>query len=506
MTSMGQLLLGEVLARSARRHPQQDALVWPGGSISYGAMNDRADALAHALLGIGVRKGDKVAFLMHNRAELLEACFAAFKMGAVAVPMNFRLTAREIEYILKDSDASVLILEEALLEIARPALAGLQGLKDVIVVGDLCGAGMRNYEDFLKSAATGELTAELVDDDVALIVYTSGTTGQPKGAVLTHTGLMVTALNYLISYQNRCGDKWICTTPIFHIAGMSYSMTHFYVGATILLERDFDPLRILELTHSARVTTLFLVPSMWIKVLQVPDFASYDTSSVRIITTAAAIMPVEIKKQLAAAFPAAGLYDCFGGTESGAVTVLSERDFARKNASVGLALPYLEIRLVDDDDRDVPRGQIGEAVYRGPNVMKEYYKNPEATLRAMRGGWFHSGDLLRQDEEGFYYVVDRKDDMIISGGENIYPAEVEEVLFSHPAILEAAVVAVPDPEWGQNVKAFVVLKADRSLSESEVIEYCKLHLASYKKPKSVEFLASLPKSAAGKILKRALRP
>lgn len=503
--SMSQLLLGEVLARSARRHPQQAALVWPGGSISYGALNDRAEALAHAMIGIGVRKGDKVAFLMHNRAELLEACFAAFKIGAVAVPINFRLTAREIEYILNDSDASVLILEEPLLEIARPVLSGLQYLKEVIVVGGSTGPGIRNYEDFVKGAATGELTGEFEDDDEALIVYTSGTTGQPKGAVLTHKGLMVTALNYLISYQNRCGDKWICTTPIFHIAGMSYAMTHFYVGATIFLERDFDPLRILELTHNSRVTTLFLVPSMWIKVLQVPNFASYDTSSVRIITTAAAIMPVEIKKQLATAFPAAGLYDCFGGTESGAVTVLSERDFARKNASVGLALPFVEVRLVDDDDHDVPRGQIGEAIYRGPNVMKEYYKNPEATRKAMRGGWFHSGDLLRQDEEGFYYVVDRKDDMIISGGENIYPAEVEEVLYSHPDILEAAVIAVPDPEWGQNVKAFVVLKPDRGLSESQVIDYCKLHLASYKKPKSVDFLASLPKSAAGKILRRALR-
>jgi acyl-CoA synthetase (AMP-forming)/AMP-acid ligase II len=226
----------------------------------------------------------------------------------------------------------------------------------------------------------------------------------------------------------------------------------------------------------------------------------------RILNTGAAIMPIEVKNQILETFPNAGIYDCFGQTEmNGGVTILDARDAIRKPGSVGLAVPNLEIRLVDDDGQDVLPGEIGEGIYRGPTVMKSYYKNPTATAEAMRGGWFHSGDLLRQDEDGYYYVVDRKKDMLISGGENIYPAEIEEVLYQHPDILEAAVIGVPDPKWGENVKAIVVPKKGRILTADQIIEHCVTHLASYKKPKSVNFVDALPRSVAGKVLKTILR-
>lgn len=502
---MSQLLLGEALARSARKYSGQSALSWSGGDMTYGVMNHRVNALAHSLLEMGVRKGDKVALLMRNRLELLEGCFAAFKIGALAVPINFRLGAKEIEYILNNSDSSVLIMEETMIERILPVRPNLPEIKEFVVLGDRVTDGMKSYSSLVKDQSSSEPSLDLEDDDEALILYTSGTTGRPKGAILTHKNLMMTALNYLFEYQNRAGDIWICITPLFHIAGISYAMTHFYVGATIHLEKEFDPVKTLQLIEDKNVTTLFFVPSMWIRILQVENFNDYNISSVRIVTTAAAIMPAKVKKQLKEAFAGAGFFDCFGGTEAGAVTILRSDDFVRKSASVGQSLPCVEIRLVDEGDRDVPIGEVGEAIYRGPNIMKAYYKNPEATREAMRGGWYHSGDLLRQDAEGFYYVVDRKDDMIISGGENIYPAEIEETLFSHPAIVEAAVVGVPDPEWGQNVRAFVVLKRNESMTEKQVIEYCKSHLASYKKPKSVVFLDSLPKNAAGKVTKNELK-
>ncbi|TEU03027.1 MAG: acyl-CoA synthetase, partial [Dehalococcoidia bacterium] len=263
---------------------------------------------------------------------------------------------------------------------------------------------------------------------------------------------------------------------------------------------------IMETIEKERINTILLIPAMTFFLLQLPDLEKYDTSSLRVWATGAAILPTETRKQIMKHFPNVKIFDLFGQTEmSPLVSALRHSESQGRETSVGRALPFIEIRVVDDNDNDVPVGTVGEAIYRGPTVMKEYYKNPEATAEAMRGGWFHSGDLVRRDEEGFIYIVDRKKDMIITGAENIYPAEIEEVLFKHPKILECAVIGVHDEEWGESVKAIVVCKEGESLTAEEVVEFCKEHLASYKKPKSVDFMDSLPRNPAGKVLKTVLR-
>jgi acyl-CoA synthetase (AMP-forming)/AMP-acid ligase II len=295
--------------------------------------------------------------------------------------------------------------------------------------------------------------------------------------------------------------------PVFHMAAFGYCMAHLLFGATVILPTQmFNPQEVLQLIDREKVISILLIPAMANFLLAMPDLDKYDTNSLKVWISGASVLPTDTRKRFKECFPEVQIFDCFGQTEStGIISILGPADAERKQASVGKALPYVEIRVVDEEDRDVPLGEPGEAIYRGPNMTQGYYKNPEANARALRGGWFHSGDVVRQDEEGFFYIVDRKTDMIVSGGENIYPAEVEEVLYHHPKILEAAVIGVHDDEWGESVKAIVVPKRGETLTEDEVIEFCKDHLASYKKPKSVDFIDALPRNPAMKVLKTVLR-
>jgi acyl-CoA synthetase (AMP-forming)/AMP-acid ligase II len=291
------------------------------------------------------------------------------------------------------------------------------------------------------------------------------------------------------------------------MASFGICLAYLLFGATVVLSTEvFNPVEIMQILERERCNAVLLIPAMANFLLQIPDLDKYDTSSLEAWFSGAAILPTQLRKRIMQAFPHVKVFDCFGQTESSAlVAILRHSDAERKVASVGRALPGIEIRVVDAQERDVPVGEVGEAVYRGPNIMKEYYNDPQGTAEAFRGSWFHSGDLVRQDEEGFFYVVDRKKDMIVSGGENIYPAEVEEVLYKHPKILEAAVIGVHDEEWGESVKAIVVTKPGETLTEEEVIEFCKEHLASYKKPRSVDFIDALPRNPAMKVLKTVLR-
>ena len=505
-TSMYQLILGDVLGRNARKFPNKTALMWDSGQIDYETFNLRINALANGFLKLGIIRNSTVGLLLVNGPEILETCFALFKIGAVAVPINFRLAGKEIEYILNDSDAKILVLGAEFVPTIQGIKTGLPQVGDYIVVSDTPPKGMKSYNNIIMSNDGSETRADFSDDDDALILYTSGTTGRPKGAVMTHKSFLMNAINWVVAYGTEHDDILLCIPPLFHVAALGYALTQFYMGATIYIEKDFDPQRTWEIVGKEKITTLFLVPAMWIALLQVENKESFDTSSMRILNTGAAIMPIEIKNQILSTFPNAGIFDCFGQTEmNGGVTILDARDALKKPGSVGVAVPNLEIRLVDNDEKDVPVGEIGEGIYRGPTVMKSYYKNPDATAEAMKGGWFHSGDLLRRDEDGYYYVVDRKKDMLISGGENIYPAEIEEVLYQHPDILEAAVIGLPDPKWGENVGAIIVPKAGKTLTAEKIIDHCKQHLAGYKKPKSVIFIDALPRSVAGKVLKTVLR-
>lgn len=507
------LLLGESLARNARKFPDKEALIYGETRLTYKQFNARVNRLAHAFLDLGIKKGSKVAILAFNCNQFMEAYFALGKIGAVAAPLNFRLHPEELMYIVDHSDAEAFIMGEVFVETVRGIQKDLPKVKNYISITDKPVEGMLHFESWIAKYPDDEPLILVDDDDPLFIMYTAGTTGRPKGAVLTHKNEIVMWMlaSSLVFSEPDLGDVWnykaFTAPPIFHLAAFGYCQFMFFISATVVLPTEvFNPEYIMKTIEKEKITTILLVPAMTFFLLQLPDLDKYDTSSLRVWASGAAILPTETRKQIYKYFHNVKIFDLFGQTEmSPVVSSLKPSEYEGRETSVGRAFPFIEIRVVDDEDNDVPPGVVGEAIYRGPTVMKEYYKDPKATAEAMRGGWFHSGDLVRRDEEGFIYIVDRKKDMIITGAENIYPVEIEEVLFKHPKILECAVIGVHDQEWGESVKAVVVCKQGESMTEEEVVEYFKKHLASYKKPKSVDFMDSLPRNPAGKVLKTVLR-
>ena len=507
------LLLGEIIARNARKFPDKEAVIYGDTRLTFRQFNARINRLAHALMDIGIKKGEHVAVLSFNSNQYLESYFALAKMGAVAVPLNFRLHAEELKYIINNSDSVCLIVGAPFVPTVRNLQPDLPQVREYIAVAAEPVEGMRHYENLIQKYADDEPLVLVDEEDPGFIMYTAGTTGRPKGAVLSHKSEMVMwmVVGAEVASEPDVGGldemRALVAPPIFHLAAFGSCQANLMAGATLVLTTQvFDPLEILRLIQDERCGSLLLIPAMANFLLQSPDIGKYDKSSLKMWTSGAAILPTQLRKDFAKHFPDVKIFDIFGQTEMcPVVCILRPSDASRKEASVGKAIACVEIRVVDDADRDVPVGAVGEAIYRAPTMMLEYYKNPEATAEAFRGGWFHSGDLVRQDEEGFVYVVGRKQDMIVSGGENIYPAEIEDVLQSHPKILEAAVIGVFDGEWGESVKAIVVRKPGETLTEEDVIEYCKGHLASYKKPKSVDFADALPRSSTMKVLKTVLR-
>ncbi len=507
------LLLGECLARNARKFPDKEALIYGETRLTYKQFNARVNQLAHAFLDLGIKKGGKVAILSFNCNQFMETYFAVGKIGAVAAPLNFRLHPEELTYIVNHSDAEAFIMGEAFVETVRGIQKDLPQVKNYISITDKPVDGMLHYESWIAKYPDDEPLILVDEDDPLFIMYTAGTTGRPKGAVLTHKNEMVMWMitsSVVLSEPDLSGIwnyRAFGAPPIFHLASFGFCQFIFYLGGTVVLPVEvFNPAYIMETIEKERINAILLVPAMTFFLLQLPDLAKYDTSSLQLWASGAAILPTETRKQIKQHFPNVKIFDLFGQTEmSPLVSCLLQSESEGREMSVGRALPFIEIRVVDDNDNDVPIGEVGEAIYRGPTIMKEYYKDPKATAEAMRNGWFHSGDLVRQDEEGYIYVVDRKKDMIISGAENIYPAEIEEVLYKHPKILECAVIGVHDEEWGESVKAVVVCKQGETITEEEVVEYCKQHLASYKKPKSADFIDALPRNPAGKVLKTVLR-
>ena len=507
------LLLGEIMARNSRKFPEKEALVYGKTRLTYRQLNARINRLAHALLALGIRKGDKLAVMAHNCNQFMEAYFALAKIGGVAVPLNFRLNIEETKYIVNHSDAQAFMMGEAFVPTVKGIQNDLPQVKNYISISDSPVEGMLHYESWISQYPDTEPLILVEEDDPVFIMYTAGTTGRPKGAVLTHKNEMVQWMLMGIFMRTEAvvaetrEYKAFAAPPIFHLAAFGFCQYVFFDGQTVVLPTHvFDPAYIMNTIEEEKIDVILLVPAMAFFILLLPDLDKYDTSSLRVWLSGAAILPTETRRQIMQHFPRVNIFDLFGQTEmSPVVCGLLPSEAEGHDTSVGKAIPFLEIRLVDDYDNEVPLGEVGEAVYRGPTVMKEYYKNPEGTAQSMRGGWFHSTDLMRQDKEGFFYVVDRKRDMIISGGENIYPAEIEEVLYKHPKVVECAVIGVHDEQWGESVKAVVVCRSGETLTEEEIIEHCTQHLASYKKPKSVDFMPSLPRNAAGKVLKTVLR-
>ncbi len=509
---MSQLAYGEVLNFTTRKYPNKEAFICQNKRYTYKEFTERCNRLANGLLGLGIRKDDKIATLFISKMELVESYYGISKTGGVVVPLNFRCAGGELIHMIKSADVTALIYEEMFQKLIDSIRSSLPDVKSFICVGNPAGFAL-NYEKLVEKSSSKEPDVNVNDYDPAFIIYTAGTTGTPKGAVRTHQNEYIGALNFIFAMGDELGPetKTLSCPPAFHCATQMVLHSVMLAGGTnylYSLYEGFNPKGVLDLVEKEKITILWMVPTMWIETLNVLSKSEkkYDLSSVRITANGGAIMPLDLKQKILKYFPNTGLMDFFGMTEMNPWTcVLTGKEALSKPESVGRPCVTVDARIWDLNGNDVPVGEVGEIVYSGPSVMQEYYKNPEATKEAMRGGYFHSGDLVKQDEEGFIYVVGRSKDMVISGGENIYPAEVEAVLIKHPKIQEAAVIGVPDPKWGESLKAVIVLHPGEQISENEVIEYCKQNIARYKSPRSVDFVSELPKSGVGKVLKTVLR-
>jgi acyl-CoA synthetase (AMP-forming)/AMP-acid ligase II len=501
------LVLGELLARNARREPHRTALVFGDSVLTYAQLDLRVNRLANALGDRGVRRGDHVAVLMYNSLEVIESFLACHKLGACPVPVNFRLAPSELAYILADSASVAVLTDGPLTSLALEVKSGLQAVRFVATTGEVL-AGAESYEELLASGSGAAPDVDVDEDDLSFLMYTSGTTGRPKGAMLTHQNLVANTVNWSMEMEARPGDVWLSGLPLFHIGGVNGVLPFLYLAGTSIItpSTNFDALESLRMLEKHRATMCYFVPTQWQQICSLPEVAAIDTSVLRRALWGASQAPATTLELLMRTFPSVGIVNAFGQTEMSSNTCfLKAEDSVRKMGSVGLSAVNVEVRIVDRDGNDVPTGEVGEIVYRGPTVMKGYYKQPQATADAFRGGWFHSGDLVRRDDEGFIYVVDRAKDMIISGGENIYPAEIEQAVRRHPAVREVAVIGVPHPRWVETPVAVVVADGDEHPGTAEVLEFIKADLASYKKPSAVVYVEELPRNASGKILKRDLR-
>ncbi len=498
--------IGHWITRRAYYHGDHIAIVDGERRISYAEFDRRTDKLASALRKLGVRRGDRVATLQYNSAEFLELLFATAKLGAIFLPMNYRLAPLEIAYLLADSGADIFVWSDSLSQLARDALdaEGVR-VRVGVTVGGKHSAGVVDYEALVESGEPRALGMEVAGSDVAMLMYTSGTTGRPKGVMLTHDNLLWNAINYLNSGMIRASDRTVTVAPMFHIGALGCpTLPLMYVGGTVTILPSFDATQTLAAMANERVTVQFLLPVMWTALMTVPDFENYDLSSLELAITGGAPCPLPVLEY----FQDRGVpfQEGFGMTETAPGATLLDADHVKEKAgSIGRPLFYLQTRIVDENDREVPAGEVGELVVRGPNVFVGYWGLPEATAEAFRGGWFHTGDMGRVDDEGFITLVDRKKDMIITGGENVYPIEVEQVLWRHEAVREVAVVGVPHPKWEETPIAVVVLEDGYDVSHDALISFARERLAHFKCPTGVEYVAELPRNATGKVLKRELR-
>lgn len=495
------------LERHAMMQPDAPALRFVGNTMTWADLRRRVAALAGALSGRGVGFGDRVMILMLNRTEFVESVLAANMIGAIAVPLNFRLTPTEIAVLVEDCVAHVMLTEAALAPVAI-GVRNIQPLLSVIVVaGGSSQDSVFGYEDLLNEAGDVHEPVDIPNDSPALIMYTSGTTGRPKGAVLTHANLTGQAMTALYtSGANINSDVGFVGVPLFHIAGIGNMLTGLLLGLPTVIYPlgAFDPGQLLDVLEAEKVTGIFLVPAQWQAVCTEQQARPRDLR-LRVLSWGAAPAPDALLRQMSATFPETQILAAFGQTEMSPVTcMLLGEDAIAKRGSVGRVIPTVAARVVDQNMNDVPVGEVGEIVYRAPTLMSCYWNNPEATAEAFAGGWFHSGDLVRMDSDGYVWVVDRKKDMIISGGENIYCAELENVLASHPDIAEVAVIGRADAKWGE-VPIAVAAVTNDDLRIEDLGEFLTDRLARYKHPKALEIVDALPRNPAGKVLKTELR-
>ncbi len=506
------MYIGDTMGRRAIYTPDRLAVVDAGKAarphFTYRQMNERANRLANWLRDeVGLGKGDRVGIVAHDGVEFLDAFFACGKLGAILACYNWRMHWRELAQVVGDTTPKVLVFSDEFKDNAAQVVAAVPSVTHTLHIEGEGIPGSRHFETTLQSGAPDAVTCESLEaEDTAALIFTGGTTGLPRGAQISHRMIGWNTLNTVI-HDILPGDTTVNLFPMFHTGGMFvYTLPLLIVGGTVVLVRRFDPALVLDLIQQYRADFIGAVPTMYQMLTQAPNWAEADLSSLRFCTSGGAALPVPLVEQFGRE-KGVRFKQGFGMTEFGpGIFALAPEDAIRKAGSIGRPNFFVDARIVDEHNRPLPPNQIGELVLKGPSFCSGYFNLPQAMAEVVdEDGWFHTGDLARCDEEWYFFIVDRKKDMIISGGENVYPVEIEQALYRHPAVHQCAVIGVPDAKWGEVGRACVVLKPGAAASEEELLVFLREHLAAFKVPKSVVFLDALPVSAAGKILKRELR-
>ncbi len=497
----------EMIRTNAGRLGAKPVVIFDDRTLTYRDLDEASDRVAAALTRLGVKDGEIVSMMMNNSPEFYTVFFGIHKAGAIAGPVNCWWQTSEVEYLLNDSSTKIFFVDGDHLHHIE-ALDGKTGVEKLIVNGvDTPPEGAEILTEILLSTSAEQALSprEPAPESPAAILYTSGTTGKPKGALLTHKNIMFAARAKARACDMREEERALCVLPLFHGAGLlDLSMPCFYSGATIILRPNFSATEFWELIERHRITGIFGVPTIYHILTQMGEASTVDASSLRFGVIGAAPCPVELINEFE------GRYDMkiiegYGLTESSGGACLTPTEGKRKIGSAGVAMEGVELKIFDENDTELPVGEIGEIVIRSDGVMKEYRGRPEETAEALRGGWLHTGDMGRLDEDDWLYIVDRKKEMVIRGGENVYPKELEDTLYAHPKISEVAVIGVPDKKYGEEIMACIVPKPDSTLTEEEVLTFCKDNMASYKLPRYVRFLDYIPKNIIGKVTKKELK-
>jgi len=508
----------EFLNISSAICPDRTAIVFEGKRYTFSQLNERVNRLANAFLKLGVQKGDRVALLQVNCNQCVETYFAVAKIGAIYVPLNFRAKGDELTYMLNSSESGTLLIGDRYIDLVNSMKPNLKSVQRFISI-ESKHDGMLYYEDLLSSSPADEVVTEIDDDDTTILMYTAGTTGFPKGVMLSHNSFSIYVLENVTPADPELEERNILTVPLYHVAGIQAMMAAIYGGRTLIMERQFEAKEWMELVEKEKANRAMMVPTMLKQLMDHPEFGKHDLSSLRVITYGAAPMPLPVIKKALEVFPGVSFINAFGQTETAStITTLSPEDHIiegteeekqkklKRLSSIGKPMSDVEMKVVDEEGHELPPGEVGEIVARGPRVMTGYWRDEEKTKKTVdKDGWVHTGDMGYMDEDGYFYLGGRATDMIIRGGENISPEEVENVLHSNPKIEEAAVIGVPDEEWGEQPRAIVVLKKGETATAEEIMEYCRERLASFKRPRSVVFVDELPRNPMGKVLKRVLR-